>query len=171
MNKLHYSALGICVLGLSSCMLNDPDLDAPPYQTYDSTILFQQNSVETEVNYRAQEGRVNVPESYHVGQFHMPASFKDRDKTWVSSQNPNGYTIEIADGDKATQVAQKLYQTPKTDRAAQIQYQQQGKVYYRGVYGTYPDAASAQKALDALPAQVKQGAGIKNWSSVQKDLE
>ncbi|MFI4919644.1 MAG: SPOR domain-containing protein, partial [Legionellales bacterium] len=112
---------------------------------------------------------VVVPESYHVGAYHSPVSFKDMDQSWVSRQNPQGYTIEIADDAKASEVARKLYNTPKNDRMAQVQYQRNGRVYYKGVYGTYSSSDAAQKALDALPPDIKQGAGVKTWSSIQSN--
>lgn len=166
--------VGICAANLSSCMVYDDS--TPNYQTYayDGSQMYPQDnySVGSGNRYQYQsEGTVSVPDSYHVGEFHSPVSFKDRDKQWVSSQNPQGYTIEVADGDKASQVAQKLYKAPKNDRMAQVKYQQNGKTYYKGLYGTYPDAESAQKALDALPPEIKQGAGIKNWGSVQGNVE
>ncbi len=76
----------------------------------------------------------------------------------------------MADGEKASQVAQTLYKAPKNDRMAQIKYQRNGKDYYKGLYGSYDSPEAAQKALDALPPDIKQGAGIKNWSNVQGNL-
>lgn len=167
--------LGISALNLCSCMVTDNEGYSPSYQSYayDNSQLYPQINYSYERSYRyATSGQmVTVPDSYHVGEYHSPVSFKDRDKTWVSSQNPQGYTIEVAEGEKASQVAQKLYKTPKNDRMAQVKYQANGKPYYKGVYGNYPDAASAQKALDALPAEVKQGASVKNWGAVQQNLE
>lgn len=121
-------------------------------------------------NYGNPQKQVAVPDSYHVGEYHSPVSFKDRDRTWVAGQNPKGYTIEVADDEKAAQVAQKLYKAPKNDRMAQVKYQKNGKPYYKGLYGTYNNAADAQKALDALPPEIKQGAGVKDWGSVQSNL-
>lgn len=176
--KIKVLIAGFCGINLCSCMIYD-DSQSANYQTYayDNSQLYPQTNYTISdagyAGYRTQpsEGTVTVPDSYHVGEYHSPVSFKDRDKTWVSSQNPQGYTIEIAEGEKASQVAQKLYKTPKNDRMAQVKYQQNGKAYYKGVYGTYPDAESAQKALDALPPEIKQGAGIKNWGSVQNNLD
>ena len=167
--------LGFCTVGLSSCMVYDDNL-AGNYQTYaynDNQLYPKMDYSSSNAGYQYQlsEGAVRVPDSYHVGEFHSPVSFKDRDKTWVTGQNPQAYTIELADGEKASQVAQKLYKTPKNDRMAQIKYQRNGKDYYKGVYGTYPDAQSAQKALEGLPEDIKKGAGVKNWGSVQNNLE
>jgi hypothetical protein len=154
-------------------MVEDSEGYTPSYTTYtyDNSQLYPPvNYTSYDSSYKSSE-QVSVPDSYHVGEFHSPVSFKDRDKNWVNGQNPQSYTIEIAESDKAAQVAQKLYKAPKNDRMAQVKYNAKGKAYYKGVYGTYPDAASAQKALDSLPAEVKQGASVKNWGSVQQNLE
>lgn len=169
--------VGICVAGLSSCMVYE-DSYTPAYQsyTYDNTQLYPQADYRwVSYGYQGQQpvngGTVTVPDSYHVGEYHSPVSFKDRDKNWVSSQNPQGYTIEVADEEKASSVAQKLYKAPKNDRMAQVKYQRNGKVYYKGVYGTYDSPEAAQKALDSLPPEIKQGAGVKNWGSVQGTMD
>jgi hypothetical protein len=156
-------------------MAYDNEAYTPKYQVsaYDESQMYAPvNYSSSNTGYRdSSSGQVTVPNSYHVGEYHSPISFKDRDKSWVSSQNPQAYTIEVAEGDKASQVAQKLYKTPKNDRMAQVKSQVNGSAYYKGVYGTYPDEASAQKALDALPDDIKQGAAVKNWSSVQQNLD
>ncbi len=171
-----YLVLGFSIIHLCSCTIADEEYNTISYTmpAYDPNPLYPSvDANNTDTNYRTPKTSDNVivPESYHVGQFHAPTSFKDRDRTWVSSQNAQSYTIEIAEGEKAAQVARALYATPKTDRMAQVKYQLRGKAYYRGVYGSYPDAASAQNALDALPADIKQNAQIKNWESMQQNME
>lgn len=173
-NKIKLIGIGVCALSLSSCMVNDDNYTSYQSYTYDQYQLYPQGDYRVG-NYGYQNpprshGGVTVPDSYHVGEYHSPVSFKDRDRNWVSSQNPQGYTIEVAEGDKASLVAQKLYKTPKNDRMAQIKYQRNGKAYYKGLYGTYDSPEAAQKALEALPPEIKQGAGIKNWGSVQNNL-
>ena len=175
MNTIRLITIGICTVGLSSCMMEEDNYSSS-YQTYtyDQSQLYPQDSYRFNSYYQgpgSSSQTVTVPDSYHVGAYHSPVSFKDRDRTWVSSQNPQGYTIEVADGEKASQVAQKLYKAPKNDRMAQVKYQRNGKAYYKGLYGTYDSAESAQKALDALPPEIKQGAGVKNWGSVQSNIE
>ena len=49
-------------------------------------------------------------------------------------------------------------------------FHRDGKSYYKGLYGSYSSKEEAQKALDALPADVKKEAGIKNWSNVQSNV-
>jgi hypothetical protein len=113
---------------------------------------------------------VTVPEGYHVGSDRSPASFKDREKSWVNRQSPQNYTIELGDNEKASQVAATLQKAPKDARKAEIKYNRGGKRHYKGVYGTYSSYESAQKALNALPEELKQNAGVKTWGSVQNSV-
>ncbi len=172
--KIKLILVTLCALELAGCMTYEEASD-DNYRNYvynDNRINTQFTGYDAGITYRPEAtSAVSVPDSYHVGEYHSPVSFKDRDRNWVSNQNPQGYTIEVADDEKASLVANKLYKTPKNDRMAQVKYQRDGKDYYKGVYGNYPDAQSAQKALDALPAEIKQGAGVKNWGSVQQNLE
>ncbi len=115
----------------------------------------------------ARERVVTVPESYHVSAESAPASFKDREKTWVGRQNPQNYTIQIDDSEKASEVARTLQKAPKDARRAEVKYNRGGEQYYRGVYGTYSSYEAAQKAMNNLPSDLKQNAKIKTWGSVQ----
>lgn len=166
--------VGFCVINLTSCGVYE-DKEYLTYQPYSyANYQFYSTQDNYRMNYYTYDDQSNkgvvVPESYHVGQSHSPASFKDRDRTWVNSQNPQGYTIEVADDEQATTVAQKLYQAPKNDRMAQVKYFRDGKTYYKGLYGSYNNAEEAQKALDALPPEIKKNSGIKNWGGVQNNL-
>ncbi|HRD71104.1 MAG TPA: SPOR domain-containing protein [Legionella sp.] len=172
-NKNKFIMVGLCVINLSSCMVSDENYTSYQTYTYDQNQLYPQNDYRMAnfgYRYQPNEGSVTVPDSYHVGAYHSPVSFKDRDRNWVSSQNPQGYTIEVADDERAAQVAQKLYKAPKNDRMAQVKYQRNGKPYYKGLYGTFPNAEAAQKALSELPPDIQQGAGVKTWGSVQGSL-
>jgi hypothetical protein len=175
-NNIKFLVIGICTINLSSCMMSDESFNTTyTSYTYDSNHMYPQyyssGYYGGNYGYKNQSSQpVSVPDSYHVGAYHSPVSFKDRDKTWVSSQNPQGYTIEVADDEKASKVAGKLYKAPKSDRRAQVKYQRDGKEYYKGLYGTYDSPEAAQKALDALPPEIKQGAGVKNWGSVQGNM-
>lgn len=170
-NKARFLTVCFCVGTLSSCSTFQSSYTSyssyQPY-TYENTYYQSYDGV---IDYGYQtpsKGAVSVPDSYYLGANHSPTPPRDMDRNWVNSQNPQGYTIEIAEGEKASQVAGKLYKTPKNDRTAQIKYHRNdGRSYYKGVYGSYNSYEEAQKALNNLPDDIKQGAGIKNWSNIQ----
>lgn len=175
--KFKLIMLGFCAAGLASCVEDStPSYDNYAYTSYSnygySSQTMQSSYIGNDLSYESgAKAEIAVPDSYYVGSTHSPVSFKDRDKQWVSSQNPQGYTVEIADEEKASSVAGKLYQLPKNDRMAQVKYQRDGKGYYKGIYGSYESQEAAKKALDALPAELRVGASVKEWKSVQKNLD
>ncbi|KTD67904.1 MULTISPECIES: hypothetical protein [Legionella] len=169
--KINLALTVICAFAMSSCTKDSDTISYPAFSYVDITQQpYNINSYNmTNYDYRYQQKReVSVPNSYHVGELHSPVSFKDRDQTWVNSQNPQAYTIELTEGDKASHVAQVLYKAPKKNRMAQVKYDQDGKTRYKGVYGTYSTSEEAQKALNSLPPELKGGASVVNWSSVQQ---
>ncbi|KTC68285.1 hypothetical protein Lbir_2887 [Legionella birminghamensis] len=184
MNTLKLIAVAITVTQLSSCATS-PSTSYSTYETYGYQNMeyyghgigaIGYGNYGNYGNYDNSQGgyppsQATVPDSYYTGGNNRPVSHKDQDRNWVHNQNPQGYTIEIADGEKASQVAGKLYKAPKTDRTAEIKYYRDGKAYYKGVYGSYGTQEEAEKALNALPDDIKQGAGIKNWGSVQGSSE
>lgn len=176
LTKTRIISISLCVVSLSGCMIdgtNDGGYrhDYPSYE-YQPSPLYPESS--DNVSYygppEASKNNIVVPESYHVGAVHSPTASKDVDRSWVSSQNPQSYTIEIADGEKASQVAGKLQKAPKNERMAEVKYQRGGKAYYKGLYGSYPSYDAAQQALSALPEEVKQSAGIKAWGNIQNNI-
>ncbi len=96
-----------------------------------------------------------------------PLPFKQRDRGWVSKQNPQGYTIEISNSEKPADVASSLQKAPRNEPSAEVKYQRDGKQYYKGVYGSYPTYEAAQQALNALPEDVKRNASVKTWGNIQ----
>ncbi|MDI9817573.1 MULTISPECIES: SPOR domain-containing protein [unclassified Legionella] len=178
MNRVKILTAIMAVAGLSACS----SIHKSSYTTYTDYNSGYQPYLYTTNYYQDYDGRVDysdqamprrevkVPDSYHVGSAHSPTSHKDRDRGWVRSQNPQGYTIEIAESEKASQVAGRLYKIPKNDRTAQIKYHRGDKSYYKGLYGSYNSYEEAQKALSNLPQDIRQGAGIKNWGSIQNNV-
>ncbi len=166
-------SVSLCVLNLSSCMLNEQSSSGNyvPYG-YQNSDLYPEGyeNVSTYQEPVFKQTNVVVPESYHVGAYHSPTPPRDMDKNWVQTQNPQGYTIEIANDEKAAHVAGALQKAPKSERMAEVKYQNKGKAYYKGLYGSYDSQEAAQQALSALPDELKQEAGIKTWGSVQNNL-
>lgn len=196
--ELKFLALLTGTIGLSACGFNNPAgyLPGPqpsgvvffPHQGNDEswqsapqTGNHQQSGIRSESVQNSwhppheTQKKVVVPETYHMNnstttQATTPEPHKNRDRRWVEIQNPQGYTIEVADGDRASDVAGKLYRTPSAERKAEVNYQQNGATHYKGLYGSYSSYEAAQNALNALPEDVKSGARIKNWSNVQSNL-
>ncbi len=141
-----------------------------PGYAYDQPYYFSQNYESVDYSDPSMQ-KTSTPGFYPDATYPRPRSHKSQDQNWVIGQNPQGYTIEIANSEKASQVANKLYKTPKTDRTAEVKYYANGQKYYKGVYGSFSSYAEAQKALNALPPDIKNGSGITSWGEVQKNLE
>lgn len=175
MNKVRFLTICLFTSGLfacsnTNCIDQNCDKRDPLQYTFNyRNIQFYPHSYDdmTSAPTFAEPKENRVPENYYAGPHHSPASHKDVDRNWVNGQNPRGYTIELGESEKASQVAGKLYQAPKKDRMAEIKSYRNGNIYYKGVYGSYNTYEDAQKALNSLPPDIKQGANIKSWSSVQ----
>ena len=172
MSKTYKLGLPILmVISLSACVSYEPNSGMRFYNhAWDGSPLYSEYH---EGNYNAQDystrrtRQVVVPETYHVGSYHSPARASDRDNSWVNRQNPGNYTIELTRGQKASEVAKKLHNAPKTNRRAQVKTHQNGTTQYKGVYGSYPSYQAAKQALDALPSDMRKEANIKSWGSIQ----
>lgn len=165
-------------VGLTACVSTEASYQN--VQTYPESYVYQPYKYEEPGYYQTQAydysrnysaTPATVPDSHYTGSYRSPTSHKDMDRNWVNSQNPKAYTIQIDENEKASQVAGRLYKAPKTERSAQIKYDRDGRSYYKGVYGSYNNYEDAQKAFNKLPAEIKQGSGIKSWSSVQENRQ
>ena len=174
LTKTRILGISLCAVSLSACMIDGGQTNNQNYPSYNYTPspLYPEGYDSTGVYMEpsAPSQNVIVPESYHVGTYQSPMPAKDLDRTWVRSQNPQSYTIQIADDEKASHVASALQKAPKSERMAEVRYQRRGKPYYKGLYGSYPSAEAAQQALSTLPEDIRQSAGIQTWSSVQRDV-
>ena len=139
------------------------------YQTYTDPDYSQYSDYQKRNEYRQHSSNNNVvvPESYHVGSYRSPASPQRRDNQWVTQQNSQGYTIQLAEGTKASAVAGTLTRAPKRNRMATVKSFENGQAYFRGVYGSYSTYEAAQRALHSLPADLQQKASIKRWGSIK----
>lgn len=171
LNKFKTLSLVVCVSGLSACASDTtepPILPSESYNYYDDNKLYPESYEGDSFAPSTYEKKdVVVPENYFVGPTHAPTSHRDVDRDWISHQNAQNYTIQLATGDKPADVAKTLYQAPKNDRTAQIRVQQNGKEFYKGVYGSFPTQEAAQQALSTLPQEIKQNAQVQSWGSVQ----
>lgn len=112
---------------------------------------------------------VVVPKTYHLGNYtNTPPTSKDEDRQWVNQQNPSGYTIEVSKDVKPAPVANKLQQMPKNERSVEVRSQSGS---YLGLHGSYPNREAAEQQLNNLPSSVKDNAQIKNWHSIQNQVD
>lgn len=177
LTKTKLLGISLCAMNLSACMIDQGQYSNSHYESYnyENTPLYPEgyeniSSVDSDQARPQATSTVVVPESYHVGTYQSPTPPKDLDRAWVNDQNPQMYTIELADDEKPARVAGVLQKAPKNEHMAEIKYQNNGKEYYKGLYGSYPSAEAAQQALSALPQDIKQSAGIKTWGSVQQNV-
>ncbi|MFA5959266.1 MAG: SPOR domain-containing protein [Tatlockia sp.] len=165
----------LCTIAVFTTVLTGCGAKETPdyYASYSSTTPYFQDqqyyASDSFPDYPQAERRMGS-EKYYEAPPLQHTSHKDMDSHWVSQQNPSGFTVEVLESEKASQVASVLYKAPKTNRMAEVRSSRGGKTYYKGVYGSYSSFEEAQKALNNLPSEIKQGASIKNWSKVQTDL-
>ena len=184
--KLHFLAIITCSVSLTACMMDSENShNYDPYSTRPSSMLYPEgyeNPLDSTNIYdntprphtytlpndtTKTSARVVVPESYHVNQIHGPIPVQDVDRSWVSQQNPNHYTIELARDQQASEVASILAKAPKQARTAEVQSNSHGKSYYTGVYGSFANQEEATAAFNNLPDNLKQKARIETWNQVQ----
>ena len=173
LNRIKTLGVCMCVISLTGCATYDATnqpLVQQPYSYEDTPLYPEGYDAHVYSTSYDKKSNVTVPETYHVGPLHAPTPHSDRDKSWVQSQNAQGYTIELTDNEKASQVAKTLFLAPKKERTAEVKYQKYGQIHYKGLYGTYPNYEAAEAALQGLPEDIKQQAGIKTWGTVQQSL-
>lgn len=175
-HHLKKTLLLLSLVNLYSCSAVDNYLydDRPPPMIQKGTELYPEGYEATNyppADYDMPRGPVTVPESYHVGIAHPPVKSKNVDEQWAAEQNSSNYTIEVAHDEKPATVAKKLLNVPKSERRAEIEYQDQGKKLYRGVYGSYPTKEAAEEAMKNLPEDVKQNANVQSWENIKKNMD
>lgn len=125
------------------------------------------SSSDQEYSGRRAHRPVHVTTRYHHAAGSSPVSHKDRDRQWISQQNTEDFTIEVANEEKPASVAKALHNSPKTQRSAQYK-NKDGR--YGGVYGSYKSREEAQAALSKMPENVRKNAKISNWGQVKPNV-
>ncbi len=174
---IQWSGICLCSITLSGCFMDGTSESSyfsqpTPYEDRNNS-LYPETYDSSFDTYRVNESKpysqgVVVPQSYHLGATNSPPTAKDEDKQWVASQNPNGYTIQIEQNDKPATVARSLQQMPKNERSVEVRSQSGS---YIGLHGSYSNQEEATAQLNNLPSSVKDQAQIKNWESIQKEVE
>ncbi len=167
----------IASLSLSSCQSTSSELwpdswgdtsgERPSQKQMVTPVQKKSSSVSSKGAPATVSKGVVLPATYYLAEG-KPVSHQVSDTTWVDKQDSAGYTIQLADNDNAPQVAQTLQKAPKNARMAQVQYNDNGKSGYIGVYGTYATKEEADAALAKLPANLQTAAKVEPWSTVQE---
>ncbi len=86
-------------------------------------------------------------------------------KTWVLSQNPNHYTLQLASSTNV-ELIQKYYQENNLERmAGYYKDVRAGEDWYALVYGSYSSVKEANDAIATLPQ------GLRKWSPWVRKLD
>lgn len=177
--KTKMVVVAMMALGLSACSgwySDGPDYNKTYHSKRDSSIQLYPDGYDNGGAYAPTQGvsskksdgmMDDASNTSSVPAVPATTSFKARDGSWVGKQNPQGYTIELSNGENASEVASSLQKAPKSEPGAEVKYHKDGKQYYKGVYGSYPTYEAAQQALNGLPEDVKKGASVKTWGNIQ----
>lgn len=176
LTKIKFICISLSIIPLSACMTmngsgnynhsqpNEYQMSPLYPEGYENTVIYSNNPYALPSDLSMSENNTSGKPAA------TPIASKDVDKTWVFTQNPASYTIRVSENEKASQVARTLQNIPKNERTAEVKSQQNGKVIYQGLYGSYPSQDAANNALNQLPQAVKQGATVETWSAVQQSI-
>lgn len=158
------------LFSLAACTTNNPN-GYTNYQTYTDHGIelypqgYEDGPSEANLQMFKIRNQVSVPQTYYAGEG-TPVRHDTVDKSWTAMQHANDYTIQIKEAEKPAEVAKTLLETPKEERTAQIKSENNGKVSYKGLYGSYPTIEAAEEAKKKLPASLQSEAQIITWSKV-----
>jgi DamX protein len=93
------------------------------------------------------------------------------DEGWLLGQAPENYTVQLF-GSHDRQAAERFKETHRVkDRLATYRTNRDGKDWYVVVTGSYTSRDAAQRAIQALPAEVKRNnPWPRNLASVQDSI-
>lgn len=144
------------------------DLDFSRYSSSQKTFFKETDEMDLE----NQNPSWNLPEDSnpkHEAEVNLhPRSVKDLDEEWVMAQAPQSFTIELIQAEKPYLVAAVMNKAPKNEHIAALKYQNSGKNWYKGLYGSFPSYEAAQTAFETLPEDLKGSARIKSFEAAQR---
>lgn len=102
----------------------------------------------------------------------MPASSEIRDTTWVVSQPPELYTIQVLGTENEVLLRHQIKSGGLTGQVAYYKKLREGIPWYSMIYGSYESRAAAQSAARTLPTQLRQGQPwIRKMGDIQASLQ
>ena len=99
----------------------------------------------------------------------LPAEEAVARESWIRLQAPDRYTIQLFANWTEASILTFIREHRLRPPLAYFRVARQGRPWYSLIQGVYPDAASAQAALKALPAPLRvMGAWVRSFGEVQK---
>lgn len=108
--------------------------------------------------------------SYHFAVTPTPQKHTTVDKDWIHSQHGTGYTIQVADDNDPSRVADVLHKAPKTGRMTQYKYKDGETTRYGGTVGSYATKEEAEQAMQRLPETMRGTATVQQWDGIQSKV-
>ncbi|MGD9386126.1 MAG: SPOR domain-containing protein, partial [Thioalkalispiraceae bacterium] len=104
--------------------------------------------------------------SFRVTQFDQGYQ-KDK---WILTQNPGDFTLQLFGTNKQTNAEEFIQQHRLGDEAGYFYSRDDGKDWYRVIYGAFPDKAAAQQAASSLPASLKVKPWVRRLDDIQASI-
>ena len=79
-----------------------------------------------------------------------------RDEAWLLAQPPGHYTLQVLSSPRRAAVLDRARRLRLSAPVAVFRFRHQGRDWYALVVGAYPDRASARRAIDALPPDLRR---------------
>ncbi len=88
---------------------------------------------------------------------------------WVKTQNPNHYTLQLASSTNADLIRKYFEENALTGKAGYYKNKREGEYWYALVYGAYPSAREANKAIASLPEDLRKWSPwVRKIKSIQR---
>jgi len=98
----------------------------------------------------------------------MPAGSEIRDTSWVVSQPPDRYTIQVLGTENEVLLRHQIKRGGLLDKVAYYKKSRDGIPWYSLIYGSYASRAEAQSAAQGLPPSLSKG---KPWIRKIGDIQ
>lgn len=97
------------------------------------------------------------------------ASFSTGPEEWVTTQNPNYYTLQLASSTNKALIEKYYGENDLIGKAGYYRSRRAGEDWYALVYGAYPSMQEANAAIVNLPADLKKWSPwVRNIKSIQR---
>ncbi len=122
----------------------------------------------------AAEKNAKPAQNAAVAEFDSPMSTAPALKNgeWVSAQNSEHLTIQLFAFSEEQAAVKFIRDHNLEDDAAYFRATSRGRIWYKAVYGAYPDMASARAAQERLPTALKANSPwIRRFSAIHSEMQ